>query len=105
VLYVPPGVLIVFLMVAVLVGSSCRDRAGRREVVLYCSVDQAVAEPLVAEFERQTAIRVLARYDTEASKTVGLVQRIRAQAAAPTAQRITICRNLLKGATNGTTET
>jgi iron(III) transport system substrate-binding protein len=75
----------VFLLAAALVVSSCRDRSGRREVVLYCSVDQAVAEPIVAEFEKQTGIKVLARYDTEASKTVGLVQRIRAEAGAPAA--------------------
>ena len=57
----------------------------RQEVVLYCSVDQAVAEPIIAAFEKQTGIKVLARYDTEASKTVGLVQRIRAEADSPTA--------------------
>jgi iron(III) transport system substrate-binding protein len=57
----------------------------RGQVVLYCSVDQAVAEPIIAEFERQTGIKVLARYDTEASKTVGLVQRLRAEASAPAA--------------------
>ena len=54
-------------------------------MVLYCSVDQEVAEPILARFEKQSGIRVLARYDTEASKTVGLVQRIRAEAAAPAA--------------------
>jgi iron(III) transport system substrate-binding protein len=54
-------------------------------VVLYCSVDQEVAEPIIAGFEKQSGIKVLARYDTEASKTVGLVQRIRAEASAPAA--------------------
>ena len=54
-------------------------------MVLYCSVDQEVAEPIVAEFEKVSGIRVLARYDTEASKTVGLVQKLRAEAAAPAA--------------------
>jgi len=66
-------------------GLSCRDRSQRPEVVLYCSVDQAVAEPIIATFEKQAGIKVLARYDTEASKTVGLVQRIRAEAGSPTA--------------------
>ncbi len=56
-----------------------------RKVVLYCSVDQAIAEPIIAEFEKQTGIDVLPRFDTEASKTVGLVQRIRAEAASPIA--------------------
>jgi len=68
-------------------GFSCKGRSSGAAgtVVLYCSVDQAVAEPIVAEFEKQTGIRVLARYDTEAAKTVGLVQRIRTEAAAPVA--------------------
>ena len=53
--------------------------------MLYCSVDQSIAEPIIAEFEKQTGINVLTRFDTEASKTVGLVQRIRAEAASPIA--------------------
>jgi len=66
---------------------SCKEDPGqnRREVVLYCSVDQTIAEPIIAEFERQTGIKVLARFDTEASKTVGLVQRIRAESSSPAA--------------------
>ncbi|MHC4356102.1 MAG: extracellular solute-binding protein, partial [Planctomycetota bacterium] len=66
---------------------SCRKGSPQdgREVVLYCSVDQEVAEPIIAEFEEQTGIDVLARFDTEASKTAGLVRRIRAEAASPVA--------------------
>jgi iron(III) transport system substrate-binding protein len=66
---------------------SCRKSPseGLEEVVLYCSVDQQLGEPIIAEFERQTGIKVLARYDTEASKTVGLVQKIIAEAASPIA--------------------
>jgi iron(III) transport system substrate-binding protein len=69
--------------------ASCRARsssdAPTREVVVYCSVDQDVAEPILAEFTRQSGIKVLARYDTEASKTSGLVQRLRAESASPLA--------------------
>ena len=64
---------------------SC-DRSGGeevREVVLYCSADQSIAEPIVGEFEKQSGIKVLARYDTEATKTAGLVQRIRAESENP----------------------
>jgi len=66
---------------------SCRKSPQQdyRKVVLYCSVDQEIAEPIIAEFEEQSGIDVLPRYDTEASKTVGLVQRIRAEAASPIA--------------------
>ena len=52
---------------------------------MYCSVDQAVAEPIIAEFEKQSGIDVQARFDTEASKTAGLVQKIRAEAELPVA--------------------
>ena len=73
------------ILVLLFSGLSCKDRPARQEVVLYCSVDQTVAEPIIAAFEKQAGIKVRARYDTEASKTVGLVQRIRAEAGAPTA--------------------
>ena len=68
-------------------GLSCRRQSAdsARKVVLYCSVDQAVAEPIIAEFERRTGIRVLTRFDTEASKTVGLVHLIEARADEPVA--------------------
>ncbi len=68
-------------------GLSC-GRSGdqkQRQVVLYCSVDQTIAEPIIARFEKQTGIKVLARFDTESSKTVGLVQRLRAEAQSPLA--------------------
>lgn len=59
--------------------------SNQKQVVLYCSVDQTIAEPILSLFEKQSGIKVLARFDTEASKTLGLVQRIRAEAAAPVA--------------------
>ena len=60
-------------------GLACDDggRTARREVVVYCSADQEFAEPILAEFEKATGIKVRARYDAEADKTVGLVNRIR----------------------------
>ncbi len=53
------------------------------EVVLYTSQDQWLAEPILADFERQTGIRVLALYDAEAVKTVGLANRLRAEKSRP----------------------
>ncbi|MHC4617026.1 MAG: extracellular solute-binding protein [Planctomycetota bacterium] len=80
-------VVTVLAALSSLVPCSCKQSPHEdlRKVVLYCSVDQSIAEAVVAEFEKQTGIKVLARYDTEASKTVGLVQRIRAEAASPVA--------------------
>ena len=82
-----PGLVIIFTASVLSILLSCRKspQQNYRKVVLYCSVDQAIAEPIIAKFEEQTGINVLARFDTEASKTVGLVQRIRAEAASPVA--------------------
>ncbi|MCK4960496.1 MAG: extracellular solute-binding protein [Planctomycetes bacterium] len=76
--------LMVFLIFLVM--PSFRDNpAGNRKVVLYCSVDQSIAEPIIARFEERFKTKVLTRFDTEASKTVGLVQRIRSESSRPIA--------------------
>ncbi|MEN8127746.1 MAG: extracellular solute-binding protein [Planctomycetota bacterium] len=79
--------IIFIAALAAITGSlvSCQKNSPAKEVVLYCSVDQAVAEPIIARFEKETGIKVLARFDTEASKTVGLVQKIRAEKSNPAA--------------------
>ena len=65
---------------------SCGGESQRQgRVVLYCSVDQQIAEPIIAEFQRRSGIKVLTRFDTESSKTVGLVQKLRAEAKTPVA--------------------
>jgi len=73
------------LAAGVLAGCGGKQEADGREVVLYCSVDQELARQIIREYERRSGVRVLARFDTEASKTVGLVQRIRAEAGDPAA--------------------
>lgn len=52
---------------------------------MYCSLDQPYAEPVLKEYERRTGVRVRPLYDTEAGKSVGLAQRIRAEAGRPRA--------------------
>jgi iron(III) transport system substrate-binding protein len=73
-------------LIGVILGACAKKTEPQaRQVVLYCSVDQTVAEPIIAGFEAQSGIQVLTRFDTEAAKTVGLVQRLRAEQAAPVA--------------------
>jgi iron(III) transport system substrate-binding protein len=55
------------------------------EVVVYTSVDQVFAEPVLKRFEKDTGIQVKAVYDAEASKTVGLERRILAERERPRA--------------------
>jgi iron(III) transport system substrate-binding protein len=54
-------------------------------VVLYTSVDRPYVEPLVAAFTKKTGIEVKLVTDTEASKSVGIAERLRAEKAAPKA--------------------
>ena len=69
--------LILFCLVA------CTSR--NDALIVYVSVDQNYAEPVLKKFEQQTGIRVLAVYDLEASKTTGLVNRILAEKKNPQA--------------------
>ncbi|HVZ93828.1 MAG TPA: extracellular solute-binding protein [Phycisphaerales bacterium] len=59
--------------------------APTREVVLYVSADDVIARPIVERFERETGIRVRMQGDTEATKTTGLVQRLRSERESPRA--------------------
>jgi iron(III) transport system substrate-binding protein len=55
----------------------------QQEVVVYTALDRLFSEPILNRFEEQTSIRVLAKYDSEATKTVGLVNAIRAEKDRP----------------------
>lgn len=52
-------------------------------VVVYASQDEVFAEPIFKDFEKQTGIKVLPVYDSEAVKTVGLANRLLAEASHP----------------------
>lgn len=52
------------------------DGAAVGELVVYCSADAVYAKPVLAAFERETGIRLRPVFDTEATKTFGLVQRL-----------------------------
>lgn len=61
------------------------NSAQSNSVVVYVSHDQDYSQPILKEFEEQTGIRVDAIYDTEASKTVGLTNRLIAEKNNPQA--------------------
>jgi ABC-type Fe3+ transport system substrate-binding protein len=61
----------------------CRSRS--REVVVYLSIDQVFTEPILRDFERQSGVRVRAVFDTEETKSTGVLNRIIAEARSPQA--------------------
>lgn len=52
-------------------------------VVVYAAQDQVYAEPILKEFEKQTGIQVRAIFDSEAVKTVAIVNRLLAERTKP----------------------
>lgn len=66
--------------------TSCSEPPSKRTVVVYTSADQEYAEQIFAAFmQAHPDVLVLARYDTEATKTTGLVERLRAERSNPQA--------------------
>jgi iron(III) transport system substrate-binding protein len=69
--------------VAALAG--CRKQAPENSVTVYCSLDEPYSRPVLDAFTRETGIPVRAVFDTEATKSRGLAQRILAEKKAPLA--------------------
>ncbi len=53
---------------------ACNDKTN--EVVVYTSVDQVFSEPVLMEFEMETGIEVKAVFDTEETKSTGVLNRL-----------------------------
>lgn len=72
---------ILVLAFSILIIQNCKTN--KNEVIIYCSLDRMYAEPILNDFEKETGIKVKAVYDTELTKTVGLVNRIIAESSKP----------------------
>ncbi len=65
------------ILVPVLLLAGCRSTSN--EVVVYTSVDQIFSEPVLKAFEKETGIRVNAVFDTEETKSTGVLNRLIAE--------------------------
>jgi iron(III) transport system substrate-binding protein len=70
------------LLVVSLLGGSA---LAAEQVVVYTSEDQVFSEPILNAFEAKTGITVKAVYDTEETKSTGVVNRLMAERANPQA--------------------
>lgn len=71
------------LAVALIAIGACKSSSN--EVVVYTSVDQVFSEPVFRAFERETGVRVRAVFDTEETKSTGVLNRLIAEAERPQA--------------------
>src|SRR5205814_10029997 len=63
-------------------GGSSSD-SDANTVVVYTSVDEPYAAPIIRDFEKRTGMKVDLRTDSEATKSVGLAERLRAEKDKP----------------------
>ena len=81
------AIVIAILSLAVVACDSRKSSsppAGQR-VVIYTSVDRQISRKIIDDFEKQTGIKVDYQTDTEATKSVGLAERVEAEKDNPQA--------------------
>ncbi len=69
--------LLIILSVTVSFLTSCTT--DKNELIVYTSVDQIFSEPILKDFEKETGIIVKAVYDTEETKSTGVLNRLIAE--------------------------
>ena len=65
------------------VAKGARSTAGEGRVIVYTALDREFSEPILKRHEALRDTRVLAKYDVESTKTVGLTQLLIAEADRP----------------------
>jgi iron(III) transport system substrate-binding protein len=63
--------------------STAPPHASRGRVVVYAALDREFAEPILTAYESSHGTEVLAKYDVESTKTVGLANLLMAEASSP----------------------
>jgi len=82
----PSGrILLLVLIILVSLGLLPACAPHEKTVTIYTSVDRNFSELVFQDFEKKTGIKVIAGYDTEASKTTGLVNKLIEEANNPQA--------------------
>mgnify|MGYP001065310378 CR=1 FL=1 len=75
--------VVLALFAAVLTVSGCGASESDADLVVYCAHDEVYAREVFDAFEKNTGIRVRVKYDTEATKSLGLTEAIIAEAGDP----------------------
>lgn len=72
-------------LAAALIASACRDGGRVNEVVAYTSVDQVFSHPIFRHCEERIGLAVRGVFDTEETKSTGVLNRLLAESAHPQA--------------------
>ena len=71
------NLIFIITLFITLITSGCNNNSN--EVIVYTSVDQIFSEPILKGFEKETGIKVKAVYDTEETKSTGVLNRLLAE--------------------------
>jgi iron(III) transport system substrate-binding protein len=76
---------LLLLLLATITGCSKKEKESGLSVTVYVSEDRVFSEPILKDFEKDTGIAVNAVYDTEESKSTGVMNRLIAEKGNPRA--------------------
>ncbi len=76
---------VLLLLLVTITGCSEKEKESGLSVTVYVSEDQVFSEPILKDFEEATGIAVNAVYDTEESKSTGVMNRLIAEKSNPRA--------------------
>ncbi|MDP7114746.1 MAG: extracellular solute-binding protein [Myxococcota bacterium] len=79
------GVAAGLMSTAVSPGCKRASRPESEQVVVYTSVDQVFAEPVLLAYKQQSGVEVRTVYDTEETKSTGVLNRLLAESETPRA--------------------
>lgn len=71
--------LVTLLCLGMIALLSWRGGASQNALVVYCSHDSTFSEEILRDFERETGSRLIVRFDTEATKSIGLINLLIAE--------------------------
>jgi iron(III) transport system substrate-binding protein len=81
-----PAQIHFFLILLALFLLGCEDKDSKQtDVIIYTSLDKVFSQPILEAFEKERGMKVLPVYDSEATKTTGLVNRLIAEKDNPRA--------------------
>ena len=73
----------ILIVAALCVALLAWQALGRAKLTVYCAHDAVFAEAILKDFERQTGIPVAVKFDTEATKSLGLTEQILREGGRP----------------------
>jgi len=74
---------VVNLLLFVSIFFTACSQKNENEVIVYTTVDEVFSQPILKDFEKQSGIKVKAIYDTEETKSTGVLNRLLAESNNP----------------------